>query len=343
LLFWTSRLARAAGLDRRDHLLYKVPDPGEKSARSSAMNYLFLVLKGVAMGAANVIPGVSGGTIAFITGIYERLLSALKAFDLTALRLLLRLDFKGLSRHIDLPFLVALGVGVLGAILGLAGLLEGWFESHPTLVWSFFFGLILTSVLTVGKMVGKWTIGCAFTLLIGAGLAMALAFLPAAQESSNPLYLVLCGVAAMCSMIIPGISGSFVLLLMGNYLLVLRAVKEFDLGIIAFLGIGAISGLLALSHLLSWLFHRFHDIAVSLITGFVFGSLLIIWPWKFPNPDRTVERINSDGEIEEKVMGYLYQMPDFAVADTWVAIAFMVAGAVLLLIVDRLGRHKGMG
>lgn len=306
------------------------------------MNYLIVVLKGVAMGAANVIPGVSGGTIAFITGIYERLLEALKSFDLTALRLLMRMDLRGLSRHIDLPFLVSLGCGVLGAILGLAGLLEGWFESSPTLVWSFFFGLILTSVLTVGKMVRRWTAVCVVSLVIGAGCAVLMAFLPAAQENSNPLYLILCGVAAMCSMIIPGISGSFVLLLMGNYLLVLRAIKDFDLVTISFLGVGAISGLLALSHLLSWLFHRFHDVAVSLITGFVFGSLLIIWPWKSPDPERIVERMNSAGEVEEKVMGYLYQTPELASPDTWVALGLMLAGAILLLVVDRLGRHKGM-
>lgn len=307
------------------------------------MTYLILVFKGVAMGVANVIPGVSGGTIAFITGIYERLLGALKSFDFTALRLLLRLDLKALARHLDLPFLVALGSGVAAAILGLAGLLEGWFESYPTLVWSFFFGLILTSVLTVGRMVGRWTLPCGIALAVGAGCAILLAFLPVAGESDNPFYLVLCGVAAMCSMIIPGISGSFVLLLMGNYLLVLRAIKDFDFTTIAFLGIGAVSGLLALSHLLSWLFHRFHDIAVSLITGFVLGSLLIIWPWKTPDPQRIVERINSDGEVEQKVMGYDYQMPELASPDTWPAIGLMLAGAVLLLVIDRAGRRRGMG
>lgn len=304
------------------------------------MNYLILVLKGIAMGVANVIPGVSGGTIAFITGIYERLLGALKAFDATAFRLLVKFDFAGLFRHIDFSFLVALGIGVAGAILGLAGPLESWFATHPTFVWSFFFGLILTSVFTVGKMVKKWTLACKLALIIGAGIAAVMAFLPPAQENANPLYLILCGVAAMCSMIIPGISGSFVLLLMGNYLLVLRAVKEFDFNTIALLGVGAVSGLFALSHFLSWLFRNFHDIAVSLITGFVLGSLLIIWPWKVSDPDRIIERVNSDGEVEEKIMGYLYSLPDLGLVETWGAIGLMVGGAFLLLIVDRMGTLK---
>jgi len=286
------------------------------------------------MGVANVIPGVSGGTIAFITGIYQRLLDALKSFGPKAIRLLLKFDIKGFSQHVDLPFLIALGVGVVTSIVALSGLLEGWFDTHPTLVWSFFFGLILASVPSVARMVGKWTASRWLALVIGLVIAVGMSFLPPAQENANPIYLMLCGVAAMCSMIIPGISGSFVLLLMGNYLLVLRAVNDRNFVQLGLIGVGAVVGLLALSHVLSWLFRRYNDVAVALITGFVVGSLRIIWPWKSAAEKATFE---VDGETKEKVVSYAYEFPELGSPQTWIAIGLMVLGAVILLAVDRAG------
>ena len=172
---------------------------------------LFGFLKGFAMGAANVIPGVSGGTIAFITGIYERLIEAIKGFDLTTLRLAAKFRFREAAERVDLRFLVGIGLGVMASVLSLAKVLKWAMESSSTTeraLWAFFFGLILASLPAVGKMVRRWSVGPVLVLLLGAAVAVAMAFLSPASENTNPLYLTLCGVVAMCSMIIPGLSGS---------------------------------------------------------------------------------------------------------------------------------------
>ncbi len=264
------------------------------------MDHLLTFLKGFAMGAANVIPGVSGGTIAFITGIYERLINALRSFDRTAVRLLLGRKLRELAGHIDLAFLVSLGLGVVVSIVTLAKVLKSAFQTHPTWVGAFFFGLILASIFSVGKMVKRWTAREVVTLTLGLCIAIGLAFLGRAEENAHPAYLLLCGVAGMCSMIVPGISGSFILLLMGNYkLIILDSVNDLRelnfsrsaLPVLVPVGIGAVLGLLALSHILAWLFKRYHDAAVSLITGFVAGSLVIIWPWK-----KALETVTVNGK-----------------------------------------------
>jgi len=305
------------------------------------MEYFFIFIKGFAMGAANVIPGVSGGTIAFITGIYERLIDALKSFNLKALAYLLKRDIKGFAKHVDLGFLVALGLGLVTSVLTLAKVLKDAYQYHPTLVGAFFFGLILASVFSVGRMVKKWRPMEVVALLIGLGIAVALAFLNPTEENTNPLYLLICGVVAMCCMIIPGISGSFILILMGNYkLIVLDAVNNLrqlnfaeSLPILIPVGIGAVVGLVALSHVLSWLFKRYHDTAVSLITGFVAGSLVIIWPWK-----RVTESIVVHDKI--KPTAYARELPDMSLTNTWVAFALLAVGITLIVVMEKLSSKE---
>ena len=241
----------------------------------------FRFLKGFAMGAANVIPGVSGGTIAFITGIYERLIDALKRIDLTTIRMVLDFRLKDAWERIDGRFLTALGLGVVVSILSLARFLKWGFEHHSVLVWAFFFGLIAASLPAVGKLVRRWSRGALGALVLGAGVALSMAFLTPASENDHPFYLIVCGVVATCSMIIPGLSGSFVLLLMGNYKLIMieavNALSSGELGealrILVPVGIGGVVGVVALARVLSWLFSTWHDIAVALIAGFIAGSL----------------------------------------------------------------------
>ena len=283
------------------------PQPEGFGLALSMKEFISLFLKGAAMGAANVIPGVSGGTVAFVFGIYERLIHAIKSCDVTAIKLLFSGRFNEFARRIDFRFLFCLGLGVLVSIVSLAKLLKLLLADHPVLVFAFFFGLILASVYFVGKRVSRWRMASLVALLLGSGIALAIAFLSPASENANPLYLVLCGVVAMASMIIPGLSGSFVLLLMGNYQLVmidsvakLTSLDTSALRILIPVGIGAVLGLVALSHLLAWIFKRFHDIAVALLTGFVAGSLLIIWPWK----TAVIETLGAAGETKEKVVGY---------------------------------------
>jgi putative membrane protein len=301
-------------------------------------------LKGAAMGAANVIPGVSGGTIAFITGIYERLVNSLKSFDVTAIGYLRKFEFRKFVAHVDFWFLASLLLGALVSIVSLSKGLKTAFENYPTLVWAFFFGLILASIFFVGKMVTKWSAGAVVIFVLGGGIASAFAFLTPAAENPSTGFLVLCGVVAICSMIIPGLSGSFVLLIMGNYMLVLGSLSELPSGdalrVLIPFGIGCAVGLLAFAHLLSWVFKNYHDLAVALLTGFVVGSLAIIWPWK------TAKLMRDDaGELmlrkgKEITAGYEYFMPDFSNSTTHIAIGLIVLGAVAVWVIEKSGQKK---
>ena len=259
----------------------------------------------------------------------------MKSFDLKALRLLLRGDIGSLAKHIDLGFLLALTLGVIASVLTLAKVLKTAYVDHPILVNAFFFGLILASLFYVGKMVRRWGFVEIICLLLGVVVAAFLAFQSPASENSNLLYLGACGVAGMCSMIIPGISGSFILLLMGNYhLIVLDAVnnlRQFKLTealpILIPVAIGAAIGLFTLSHILSWMFKKYHNAAVALITGFVAGSLAVIWPWKLP-----VYSLIITG----KVVGWNRYFPDIGKSSTWIAVAWLVGGIVVITVTEKL-------
>lgn len=287
------------------------------------------------MGAANVIPGVSGGTIAFITGIYERLIDALKSFDITALKLLLKFKIKELSEHVDLPFLISLILGAVSGILTLAKLLKFLFTQYETYVWSYFFGLIIASIWLVGKTVKRWGITSIITLVIGCGIAIAIALLKPASENDHMFYLMLCGIVAMSSMIIPGISGSFVLVLMGNYkLIMLEAVTSLNFKILIPVAIGAGIGLVTLSHLISWIFKHYHNAAVALMTGFVTGSLLTIWPWK----EAIVETFQAGDKVKEKVIGYDWLTPPMN-GSTFIAILIILSGCLSVWLIEFAGKR----
>lgn len=305
--------------------------------RAPASWLLGVFLKGVAMGAANVIPGVSGGTIAFISGIYERLINAIRRFGPTTFRLLLAGRYGDFARQTDLGFLTLLGSGVAVGILSLARVLHYLLERHAVLVWAFFFGLILASILFVGARVGRWRAGALLAFAIGTAVAVSVALLTPAEENAGTFYLLVCGAVAMASMIMPGLSGSFVLLLLGNYQLVMidsvTRLTEFDPGafrVLVPVGIGAVIGLVTLSHVLSWVFRRFHDVAVALLTGFVAGSLPVIWPWKTP----IIATLGKGAAARQKVMGYDWLLPE-PTAATLTAVAVMVAGFILVWLIER--------
>lgn len=308
------------------------------------------------MGIANAIPGVSGGTIAFITGIYENLINAIKSFDLKALTLLRKFQFREFAAHTKIWFLAPLGLGVLVGLVGSSYALKQLFKTHELYVWSFFFGLIVASIFSVGKMVNKWGLVPILSLIIGAGIAIGIAMIGAADENRNFVYLGLCGVVAISSMIIPGISGSYVLILLGNYNLIMLdsvtnlgdGIKAMDwpkvreaLAIIIPVGIGCVIGIAALSRFLSWLFKRFHDAAIALMTGFVLGSLLVIWPWKKRIPlldESGAPVIKKSGK--EVIADYERYLPDFSNNTTWTAIGFMVAACAIVIIMEKLGTKR---
>ncbi len=285
-------------------------------------------LKGLAMGAANVIPGVSGGTIALVTGIYERLINAVKSVDLKAIQLLLKLDLKGFWQHIDGTFLTMIFLGIGISIVSLAKLLKFLLANDLYAIWvmAFFFGLILVSIYSVGRTVAKWNATSLVAFLVGTGAAVALALLTPASENEATWYLMLCGGVAMCSMILPGLSGSFVLIILGNYqLIMVHAVSDFNLSILLPVILGAGLGLLAFSRLLSWVFDHYRDQTIALLTGFVLGSLLVIWPWKSADT-QLIERPGQDPK--EVVLGYEWYLPELGDSATWVAIGLIVVGGI---------------
>ncbi|MBE0639271.1 MAG: DUF368 domain-containing protein [Bacteroidales bacterium] len=304
--------------------------------------YLILVLKGMGMGAANVIPGVSGGTIALITGILERLINAIKSFNLTAIQLLFKGRFSDLAKHIDLAFLVSVFLGVGIAILSLARLFEFLFAHYPVYIWSYFFGLILASVFFVGRTVSKWGLSVILIFIIGVSLAILLSLLTPAAENDNVFYLFLCGIIAACSMILPGISGSFVLVLMGNYeLVMINAINEMKLVILIPVVAGAGFGLIAFSYVLAWIFKKFRNHTIAVLTGFIFGSLGIIWPWK-----NSIYKVSSAGEFalnrkgEKIVSGYDWFFPESFSNEVAMATAIIVLGIVSIWLTEYLAGKK---
>lgn len=297
------------------------------------MKELFGVfIKGMAMGAANVIPGVSGGTIALITGIFERLINGIKSFNITALRLLFKGDFKGFAKHTDLAFIVTLFSGVAVSILSLARLFDFLFIHYPVYIWSFFFGLILASVFFVGKTVARWTWAVILIFIIGFAAALTITFLTPATQDESFFSLIICGVIAACSMILPGLSGSFVLILMGNYQLVMiDAINQLRFDILIPIVMGAFVGLLGFSYLLSWVFKRYRDQTIAILTGFIFGSLGIIWPWKN-------EIIQHFGD-KEKVIGYNWLLPEINL-QFGIAIGIMIGGVLSIWLMERMAKKS---
>lgn len=257
-----------------------------------------LFLKGMSMGAADVVPGVSGGTIAFISGIYEELLRSIKGIGPDTLKALRQGGLKGAWQQANADFLATLIAGIGTSILLLVRPITWALSEHPVLIWGFFFGLIATSVWLCGKLVKRWGAGPVLGLLVGAAIALFIGLAePGTASDSLPFYFM-AGAIAICAMILPGISGSFILLLMGAYLPVMTAVKTFDLPVIAVFGAGCVFGLMAFSRLLNWMFTRHHDLTVATLTGFLLGSLYIVWPWKQVLSTRIVHPGKPDEHLE---------------------------------------------
>lgn len=243
--------------------------------------YVGLVLRGFAMGAADVVPGVSGGTMAFILGIYEELINSIRSvLSPQVIRLLVRVKIREMMEVLPWKFLLAVGVGIFLAIISLANFLEWMLQNKPALLWSFFFGLVLASILTVIKRVERWSGGVAVGVVAGAVAAYIIVGLVPAETPNTPLYLFLSGILAICAMVLPGISGAFILVLLGKYEYVLAAVTNRDALTLAIVAAGAAVGIVSFAQVLGWLLKRYHDVMVAVLTGLMIGSLRKIWPWK---------------------------------------------------------------
>ena len=243
-------------------------------------NYLLLYTKGLGMGAADIVPGVSGGTIAFISGIYEELINSLRSFTPKNLKLLFSKGIGAFWKAINGNFLVAVVLGIGTSLVTLAKGVLYMLNEHPIVTWSFFFGLILISTISVLKTIRKVNMPVFIGFGVGAVLAYLVTILSVAQTPNELWFIFVSGAVAICAMILPGISGSFILLLMGKYEYILSALNNFKIAILAVFASGAIIGLLSFSHFLAWLLRKYHDISVALLAGFMFGSLNKVWPWK---------------------------------------------------------------
>lgn len=307
--------------------------------------YLILTLKGFAMGAANVIPGVSGGTIALVTGVFEKLINSIKSIDHNAIAFLLKGRLKSFSSHINFPFLLAIFSGAILSIFTLAKILAFLFNNFPIYIWAYFFGLILASVYFVGRTIEKWTTPVIVLFIAGAFLAVWISFLTPATGNENILYLFLSGMAAVCSMILPGLSGSFILILMGNYeLIAIEAINELRMDILMPVFAGIVVGLLVFSHFLAWVFKKFRNMTLASLTGFIAGSLLVLWPWKDP-----VYKVDEFGNIITRpdgspvIQNYDRFIPDTLNQEVVIAIFLMAAGYLTIWLIEKTAAHKTTG
>jgi putative membrane protein len=295
--------------------------------------YLLLTSKGFCMGAADVVPGVSGGTMAFILGIYEELIDAIRSFDLGSLKLMATFKIQLLLERIAWRFLLALGCGILLAIFSLSKVLSWLLQNEPVLIWSFFLGLILASVVTVSKRVENWRLLTWCSLLFGlAGIYVLVGIVPGTTPDSY-WFLFVSGAVAICAMILPGISGSFILVLMGKYQYILEAVNNRNLLVLIVVAAGACVGLAAFSRLLGWLLSKYHDYMVAFLTGLMLGSLRKVWPFK-----ETLESIvGSGGKVIPIVQKNI--LPAQWTGEIAAALCLGALGFVVVLALDRMARR----
>ena len=291
-------------------------------------DYAVLTLKGMALRAAEVVPGVSGGTIAFIAGIYDELINSIKSINMHSLKLLFTGKIAAFWKAVNGNFLFALLLGIAISVFSLAKLITYLLLNEPVLVWSFFFGLVLASTWFVTKDIKGWNWKTVAGFVGGAVIAYYITVATPAETSTNLMFIFLCGAIAICAMILPGISGSFILVLLGKYFYVMEAVKTLDLVVLGVFAFGAALGITSFSRVLSYALKNFRNITLSVLSGFMLGSLNKVWPWK------EVEKLVSDGHevmIEHNIA------PNTEVAE---AVVLMLIGFILVYVLEKISAKK---
>ncbi len=292
-------------------------------------NSLMLFLKGIAMGGADVVPGVSGGTIALITGIYERLLNAIKSVDQKAIKLLLSFQLKDFWAKIDGNFLLPLLLGIATSLITLARVIKYLMEEEPIALWSFFFGLILISAIWVLREVKYWHLGTLTALLFGILFAYLITTLTPAQSPETLWFVFISGAIAICAMILPGISGAFILLVLGKYEFIIEAVNNRDLLTIGVFMLGCLTGLLSFARVISWTLKHYHDLTIAVLAGFMLGSLNKVWPWKVTE----TFRIDSHGEQVPVITKNVLPAESMEMLQ---ALLFFALGILLVVAIERI-------
>ena len=301
----------------------------------SIKDYIFIALKGMGMGAADVVPGVSGGTIAFITGIYEELIESIKSVNLSSIKLLLSFKLKDFWKAVNGNFLLSLVVGIAISFLSIAKLIKYLLEQHPILIWSFFFGLIVASALVIAKKITEWKLRSIIAMIVGIGIAYMVTVVTPAETTNAYWFLFLSGALAICAMILPGISGAFILLLLGKYEFVLNALSSFKLDIIAVVAAGAVVGLLSFSNLLSWLLKKYHNMTIALLSGFMIGSLNKVWPWK-ETVSTFIDRHGVEKALlQENILPHTFESVSGQNANLAFAATLAVIGFFLIILMDK--------
>jgi putative membrane protein len=322
-----------------------------------------LFLKGLAMGAANKVPGVSGGTVSFVLGFYEELIYSFRKINFIALKLLINFRFKSFYSYVNGPFLLLVMGGSIFSYFSISLVLDYFLQYYELYVWSCFFGMIIGSVYYIGKGFGEWNSANTTSLIVGISVGLGISFLNPARENDNLWFVFICGIIGVSGMTLPGLSGSFILILMGNYVLLLvDSVNEllfvvtnlitgnFEvledpeklryLKIISVFTLGSVFGLVSISHILGYVLKRWNAIVTAIIIGFITGSLGIVWPWK-----KAIYLINNKTYLLDKkgnkiIENYNRFIPDFSLLETWVAIFYIIFGISLVLSIDYYGRKK---
>jgi putative membrane protein len=302
-------------------------------------DYLLIYLKGISMGAADIVPGVSGGSIALITGIYQELLDSIQAFDKKAILLLKDLEVYAFWKHINGNFLASLLFGILTSIFMLSKVITFLLDTYPIFVWSFFSGLICVSALVILRDINRWNIKTVLFFVLGVFIAFLITSLPPISTPNSSWFTFVAGAIAICAMILPGVSGSFLLLIMGQYERILNALSEKQIGTILLFASGCVVGLLSFSRLISWLLKKHYAATIALLSGFMLGSLNKIWPWK----NILSYHINSKGVqkpfLTENIWPHHYEKVVGQPAYFLEAILFFAFGVILVLGIERLASY----
>ena len=308
----------------------------------SLRDYIALSGKGMMMGAADAVPGVSGGTIAFMTGIYEELIYSLKQCGPSALIMLFKEGRVAAWKHVTGTFLLTLISGILFSLLTISHVVLYWLAEYPELLWSFFFGLILASVWSVCRHVEHWDRNTYTSFIIGVITAYFITSMSPTSVEATPLFIFLSGMVAICAMILPGISGSFILLLLGMYTPILMAIKNIELFTLGLFATGCVVGLLSFSRVLSWMFSSFRTATLALLGGFMLGSLNKVWPWKYT----TAYTINRHGQevplVQENISPFTFESLTGEPALLVYAFGLMLLGALMVVAIEKMGRKSGV-
>lgn len=302
-------------------------------------NYLLTYLKGMAMGAADIVPGVSGGSIALITGIYQRLLDSINSINGENLSLLLKLEFKKFFKAVNGSFLLSLLLGIMTSVFTLSKLITYLMDEHPIPLWSFFCGLILVSAFIILKEIKRWHLGVVVALILGIVIAWWITSLPPTSSPDAIWFTFVSGAIAICAMILPGISGSFLLLILGKYEMILQAVSEKDIVTLGVFASGCIVGILSFSRLISFLLRKFYATTIGLLSGFMLGSINKLWPWKIVTQYRTSSSGEQKPFLTENLWPSDYLQKVGEEPNLGLAIAGFLGGILLVVGIDLLADY----